>query len=167
MKTIKIPEPDYYSLPDLAQCWGVAIERIHTYATAGTIDGQRLEVRPCGADAIPGVTPAERKRFESLGAASPRFPEGRFHPSDKASHEALIAALLVMCYGKRADLLMGPYELAGEIERDAARLGFQLERSPETNAKILREAQAALTAAGVTKGIQLEGDSAQTLDRAA
>lgn len=167
----KLPEPPFYALPDLAIAWGISLAQVQTYAEWGA-GSERLEVRQCELSgvAIPGVMLEEKRRFESLRQPK-RFPEGRFNPSDKASHQALIAALLLICYGKNSELLLGPYELANQVEQDAAGLGLGLDRSRETNAKIMREAQNVLKQAGVTRGIKTEHsterEQIQTLEDAA
>ena len=167
----RLSEPAFYTLSDLAATWDVSVARIETYRDAGTVSGERLEVCACGPGAVDGVTPQEKRRFEGLPQFAERFPDGRFNPSDKASHQALIAALLLICYGKGSEIVSGHYELANQVEQDAALLGLAVDRSQETNAKIIREAQAILKQAGVTRGIKGDGFSEpsenQTLDRAA
>jgi hypothetical protein len=137
-----LPPGTPWALADLAREWGLSVDAIEI---AGAMSGLRIMELVIDMETNRGVRAVlheEKLRYEAENAPGKRrFPEGRFNPSDKRSHQHLITQLLSMYYG--AGGIPGkPYTIAGEVEQHTAATGLQNPISKETAAKVIRDSLA-------------------------
>lgn len=134
--------PSFYSLQTLANEWGCDVEQLELMESLSeleiiTVQGDSREFR--------AVTREEKRRVEAMKPMPERA--SRYNPTERASHLALLGALLVL-WARDANLLSKPYAVVSEIEQDAARWSIPMHRSKDTNAAMVGEAIAMLRSDG-------------------
>ena len=149
---MKLPEPTFYPLPELARLWGCGPEIVSVYATVGTLRGDRLRVGvfDLNGKQVEGVTPEEKYRFERI--RSKPFAEDDQDGKERTSMLGLIGALSVLWCGGDPTRENRPFVLVNEINEAAENQKVPMIRQKETNAKLIREALLLLGKHGYKRG---------------
>jgi hypothetical protein len=133
MATMKLPDPLYYTLEDLAAEWQCHPDRLRTLAASGLLE---LSTADISGSRVTVVAVEERRRFEEL--ASPAQAETtRLRNDERRGLLNLIGALAYIAY---VDDVTRPYALTSTLQADAAARGIPLEIGEDAIADKLKDA---------------------------
>jgi hypothetical protein len=142
MKRLRLPEPNFYPIQDLAILWGCSPALLQVFAECGTGDGQdklKTDSYTLAGKPVVGVSLEEKKRFERLADIKSGGTKA-LNAGERKSLLGLVGAFSVLWSGGDERHLGHPYTLLANVENAAATLGVPMIRGDDTNTRLIQEA---------------------------